>query len=333
MNRADVLFWVMARMEAAVALARRSTQSAQCRGSVGRTYDRGWWPRIGDVRPPAKDLLDIVAIHPVGYKGLAAALSRDAPTSTFAQKCGTPRRAAASIAVASACVLMGCSTPPAANADRHTSPRSSTCTARVTPDCSGYTYANPSPGTVVVTAPKSSGGNNREFFWGSSGRNEADPTVCATFATGEGIDQQGIVLRLNIAAAGGTSGITVTRNIWMDTFDIFNFHVWKTGGDARSPFILFGSKLIPELPARPAVYPLRMCARIVGGTAQVQFVVWTKGQAEPGWGSSTQGGEARIPAGAPSTGRDGWFAGHLTPGTSMTYRDLTVDGTTAMGLP
>ncbi len=245
-------------------------------------------------------------------------------------------RVAAATVVACACALMACSTLPRGNAvgdaDRHTSSSSSTCTARVTPDCSGYTYANPAPGTVVVTAPKSSGGNNREFFWGSSGRNEADPTVCATFASGGGIDQQGIVLRLNITATGGTTGITVTRNIWMDTFNIFNFHVWRTA-DASSPFTLFGSKMIPELPARPAVYPLHMCARVVAGTSRVQFVVWTKGQTEPDFGSSTQGGGAAIPPGAPSTGRVGWYAGHLTPGTSMTYRDLTVDGTTATGLP
>jgi hypothetical protein len=186
---------------------------------------------------------------------------------------------------------------------------------------------------VVVSAPKSSGLNNREFFWGLGSRNEADPTVCAVFASGEGVDQQGIVLRLNNTASAGTTGITVTRNVWMNTFNVFNFHVWKTGSDPTSPFTIFGSKAIPELPARPAVYPLRICARAVAATDQVQFVVWTKGQVEPSWGSTTQGGEARIPPGAPSTGRAGWFAGHLTPGTSMIYSELTVDGETATGLP
>lgn len=243
------------------------------------------------------------------------------------------RMAAVAIVSTSACALTACGTPPAAGPSRQDSLNSSACAARVTPDCSGYTYASPAPGTVVVTAPKSSGANNREFFWGSSGGNEADPTVCATFASGEGIDQQGIVLRLNDTAVGGTTGITVTRNIWMGTFNIFNFHVWNTRRDPSNPFTMFGSKAIPELPVSPAVYPLRMCARAVAATDQVQFVVWTKGQAEPGWGSMTQGGEARIPPGAPSTGRAGWFAGHLTPGTSMTYSGLTVDGETVTDFP
>jgi hypothetical protein len=186
---------------------------------------------------------------------------------------------------------------------------------------------------VVVTVPPSSGGSNREFFWGLSGQNEAYPTVCATFVNGKGIDQEGIVLRLNDPAVGGTTAITVTRNIWMDTFNIFNFHIWKTGVRRSSPFTLFGSKVIPELPARPAVYPLRMCARVVAATDQVQFVVWTNGQTEPRWGSTIQGGEAKVPTGAPSTGRSGWFAGHLAPGSSVTYSGLTVDGVTATGLP
>jgi hypothetical protein len=184
---------------------------------------------------------------------------------------------------------------------------------------------------VVVTAPKTSGSNNREFFWGRRSRDGADLTVCATFSSGGEIDQQGIALRLNVTA-GGTTGITVTRNIWMDAFNVFNFHVWSTAADPITPFTQFGSKVIRGLPVRRAVYPLRMCARAVSATDEVQFVVWTSGRKEPSWGSTTQGGEARIPAGAPSTGWGGWFAGHLTPGTSMTYRDLTVDGIVAKSL-
>jgi hypothetical protein len=242
-------------------------------------------------------------------------------------------RFAAAIVVGSACMLVACNSGPAANGDRHTSPSVSGCTARVTPDCSGYTYTSPSPGAVVVTAPRSSGANNREFFWGESDRDAVDLTVCATFADGEGIDQQGIGLRLNVTATGSTTGITVTRNIWMDQFDVFNFHVWNTGAYTSSPFTLFSSNLISGLPSRSALYPLRMCARTVAATDEVEFVVWTRGQTQPPWGSTTEGGEARIPAGAPSSGRGGWFAGHLTPGTSMTYRDLTVDGMVAKGLP
>ena len=243
------------------------------------------------------------------------------------------RKAAAAV-VASAFALVGCNSGLITTDVLHPSPNAGkTCTIRATPDCSGYTYVSPTAGTVIVTAPKGSGENDREFFWGRNGGEKTDQTVCATFADGGGIDQQGIGLRLNETANGGTTGITVTRNIWMATFDVFNFHVWNTRSGTKSPFTLFGSKVIPWLPRRPAMYPLHMCARVVATTNSVQFVVWTRGKTQPAWGSTTQGGEATIPVGAPSAGRGGWFAGHLTPGTSMTYRDLTVDGAPADGLP
>ena len=76
-----------------------------------------------------------------------------------------------------------------------------------------------------------------------------------------------------------------------------------------------------------------MCVRTVRATNLVQFVVWTKDKQRPKWGSTSQGGEASIPAGVPTTGRSGWFVGHLAPGSSMTYTNLTVDGKTPVGLP
>jgi hypothetical protein len=156
--------------------------------------------------------------------------------------------------------------------------------------------------------------------------------VCASFASGHGIDQQGIVLRLVNLPDGKIRAITVTRNIWLGVFDVFNFHVWNTEADPNSPFTLFGSIQISELPVRPAIYPLNMCARTVAVTDVVQFVIWTKGQKEPRWGGST-GGEARIPDDAPAVGRGGWFAGHLIPGSSMTFHRLSIDGAIAEGLP
>jgi len=208
-----------------------------------------------------------------------------------------------------------------------------TCISRVTPDCAQYTYSSPRPGTVVVTAPRSSASNNREFFWSAAGPSRPDLTVCATFVNGAGFDQQGVVLRLNLVAGGRVSGITVTRNVWVSAFDVFNYHVWNTLADPTEPFTQFGSTVIRALPITPAVYPLHLCARTVTATGTVQFVEWADGQSRPPWGSTTQGGQATIPRDAPTSGRGGWFAGHLEPGTSMTYRDLTVDGVVPSDLP
>lgn len=240
---------------------------------------------------------------------------------------------AALVSIVLAFPLSGCGTSSAINGGGISSPSSSTCTVRVTPDCSAYTYSNPSPGTEVVTARKSSAGDNREFFWDRAGRSESDQTVCASFATGQGTDQQGVVLRLRRSPNGKIEAITVTRNIWLGVFNVFNFHVWNTGADPSSPFAQFGSVVISELPIRPAIYPLNMCARTVSATDIVQFVVWTRGQEQPVWGGAAGSGEARIPDDAPSTGRCGWFVGHLIPGTSMTYRRLSIDGAIAQGLP
>jgi hypothetical protein len=241
------------------------------------------------------------------------------------------RRRSGILVVACALALVACGAGAVPEDGGHFSSSPSTC--RVTPDCSGYSYSNPSPGTVVVTAPKASGGNNREFFWSRSDRIEPDPTVCATFMTGQGIDQQGVVLRLNETADGDVTGISVTRNVWLGVFNTFNSHVWNTGADPTDPFRQFGSTVLRALPVRPAVYPLHLCARVAPATNDVQFLVWRNGQAKPPWGSTAQGGEATIPPGAPATGRGGWFAGHLTPGTSMTYSNLSVDGSVPTDLP
>ena len=229
--------------------------------------------------------------------------------------------------------LAGCSTGPQSPGTASAQQGAMTCVNRVTPDCGAYTYASPRPGTVVVTAPRSSAVNNREFFWSPSSPAGADQTVCATFVNGRDLDQQGVVLRLNTLADGKVSGLTVTRNVWMGAFDVFNFHVWDTRAGADSAFLEFGYTVVPTLPVAPAVYPLHLCARTVTSSDVLQFVVWTSGRTRPDWGSTTQGGQATIPVGAPDSGRVGWFAGHLQPGTSMTYSDLTVDGVVPSDLP
>ena len=200
------------------------------------------------------------------------------------------------------------------------------CMIAVTPDGTPYAMTSPSPGTAVISASPTSGGNNREFFWAASDLVEANATSCATFANGSGIDQQGIALRIN-TGGGHTQALTVTRNIWLDEFYYFNFHVWDTA-NTSSPFTLLGSvNLQPYLGTTNAVYPLNMCARTSGGL--LQFIIWKQGQSPPSWNTTTQGGSVPIPAGAPATGQNGWFAAHITPGTSSLYTNLTVDGLTS----
>lgn len=183
----------------------------------------------------------------------------------------------------------------------------SACTLRVTPDGCAYAYVASSDGSsVTVTAPPTTGANNREIFWSQSSPDLSDSTVCATFTDGQGIDQQGVVLRID-----GGMAVSVMRNIWADDFRTFNFDGWNMAEDP--PYSEFASVTLPTLPYSPAVYPLTLCATATGDV--LSFTV-------PGYG----GGSALIPEGLPTSGRDGFYAGHLVPGTSMTYSDLTIDG-------
>lgn len=183
----------------------------------------------------------------------------------------------------------------------------SACTYRATPDGSAYTYSDSASGSsVTVSAPSSSGTNNREIFWSQSSPVLTNSTVCATFAAGQGIDQQGVVLRI----ADGRA-ISVMRNIWADDFDTLNFDTWNMA--ANPPYSEFASVTLPTLPYAPPVYPLTLCATAAGDV--LSFTV-------TGYG----GGSAVIPAGSPTSGQDGFYVGHLVPGTSTTYTDLTIDG-------
>ena len=194
------------------------------------------------------------------------------------------------------------------------------CQVRVTPDGSAYVYSVPAPGTVVVSAPSTSGLNNREFIWSSESPVEANDTACATFDTGLG--QPGIALRIN--GLNPTHGITVTENYTFWAYNVFNFHVWDT---SQSPaHTAFGQTTISALPPQPPTDPLSMCARVVGNV--VQFVVWVAGMQRPPWGDPTWGGQAVLPIAAPAVGQTGFYVGHIAPGTSMMYSNLTVDGLT-----
>jgi hypothetical protein len=196
----------------------------------------------------------------------------------------------------------------------------------LTPDGTGDIYSRSGSGNVVITAPETGGGDEREVFWGANSPDEPDSTVCGTFSSGQGFSQQGLALRLN-DSNGVVTGITVTRNVFGYDFHAFNFDVWNTA-DKSQPFTPFGQTVLPFLPQWPPVYPLSMCARTVTASNLVEFVVWVAGQSQPPWGDAGQGGEAIIPTGTLPSGHGGFYGGHVAPGTSMSYTGLTIDGQT-----
>jgi hypothetical protein len=197
------------------------------------------------------------------------------------------------------------------------------CNVQVTPDGTAYAYTVPTPGTVVISAPSTTGSNDREFLWSSTGLTESNSTACGTFTMDNATDQPGVAFRVQ-DLAGVTTGITVTQNIYGYVRNQFNFHTWDTS--RSGVFAEFGSTTINALPEFDIDSGESICAQVTGNV--IQFVVWLPGATQPPWGDPTWGGQATLPTNAPTTGQTGFYAGHVPAGDSMTYTNLTVDGAT-----
>lgn len=213
------------------------------------------------------------------------------------------------------------------------------CTPGWTPIAAGYEGAFITPegndvfglavsGTAVrMKAPTTNlGGNTRGLFWRSGAVATADQEVCATWASHSGDGrQEGVALRVR-SSQGRTRAITVTNNVAFGARWGFNVHVMDSG--SSTPYIKVGGYVLDDvfLPDGPGTtrlppHPWRMCARVVGSV--VSFVVWPTTHVEPAWDDARYGGSVTLPAGWGTAGKPGWYAGHLRPGESMVYDDLT----------
>lgn len=195
---------------------------------------------------------------------------------------------------------------------------------------------DPSDMVVTASAPATNLGNNtRLAFWRRGGRVSTDQQSCATWANNTSeLRQPGAALRIQ-DHGDRVRAITVTQNVIFGVYWGFNIHVMdseaspvftKIGGVILDTFVREGS-LLP--------YPWRMCARVVGDV--VSFKVWPLIDPEPAWDDPTYGMSVELPDGwraAEGTegsvedagrrgGRPGWYVGHLPPGQSMQFTDLT----------
>ena len=201
--------------------------------------------------------------------------------------------------------------------------------ATVTPVSSGgatYTYSSPSSGLVEVSASSLTSGNDREFFYSTTGNTDADSSACET-TSGTPPAQPGIAFRIT-DNRNVVSAVTVTENIFgsssSSAYNDFNVHIWDT---SQSPaYSLVGQRTIKAIPSTQQPEPLNLCAEITGDV--VQFVAWTSGP-QPAWGDPTWGASVTLPSNAPTSGYTGFYAGHIPAGTSTIFSNLTVDGTAA----
>jgi len=182
--------------------------------------------------------------------------------------------------------------------------------------------------TITASAPSTNtSGNTRITFYKKADPTGEDMQSCATWSnTNNGSEQEGAALR-NLTYISGsdawTTSITVTKNIWLNNFAVFNVHTWDTSTPDKAQQIAsfdltstFGTNGLGK------AFPWRLCARVVGSV--VTFIVWPTNETQPAWTDSTHGGSVTLPAGSPTTGAAGLYVGHITPGTTVAFSNPVV---------
>ena len=197
-------------------------------------------------------------------------------------------------------------------------------TAVLTPEVADGYVIRQLAGEITATAPTQNVGSNlRLVFWSSDAPSALDVTSCSTWAkaTSEKV-QQGAALRIT-DDAGRVRAITVTKNVALDAYWVFNVHVWDSASGDLHPVgsvDLQSTFTRPDAPDTPLPLPWRMCARTEGSL--VRLKVWLRSEPEPAWDDPAHGGAVTLPADAPTTGAAGWYVGHLHPGMRATFTEL-----------
>lgn len=177
--------------------------------------------------------------------------------------------------------------------------------------------------TIRATAPQTNRGQNtRVVFARINEREGVDEQACITWSSqSHQIDQQGVALRIHEVASGGTSAITVTKNIWMGANWIFNVHVWNPNTTPEYTAIAqFDLSAAFRSGNAAAALPWRICARAVG--PEVSFSVWPLARPRPAWTDAAYGGSVSLPPGYEEPGVAGSYIGHLRPGDSASFTAL-----------
>lgn len=195
---------------------------------------------------------------------------------------------------------------------------------------------------ILFTTPTENvGGNTREFFWPANSLEGRDQLSCAVWTqqTGEGAStQQGAVLRMHQGEGGGTRAISVMKNIWFGATWMFNVHVWDTS-NTQAPYTQVGSFDMSEVTGKVwwqdnadgtrtlqstlKPFPWHFCARTMGD--KLQFKVWTNElEKQPSWNDPKYVREMAIPESHNQPGIAGWYIGHLKPGHTATFQNLSI---------
>jgi len=133
--------------------------------------------------------------------------------------------------------------------------------------------------------------------------------------------QEGVALRIVPAENGDVRAITVTKNVRLGLFFIFNVHVWDS--TAETPFTQVGGANLEDVfltESGLAPLPWRLCARVIG--TKLDFKAWPIAAPEPAWNDGRYGASLTLPEGWNAPGYAGWYVGHLESGGSVRYSDM-----------
>jgi hypothetical protein len=180
--------------------------------------------------------------------------------------------------------------------------------------------------TTAAARSTNQGGNTRVVFWRNADPVSTDQEVCTTWTAADQDQQPGLALRAH-AVDGGTQVITVTKNIWLIGYSIFNVHVMDSS-NPDEPFVRIASQDLPGLRNSSAFYdvkpyPWRACARAVGTT--ISLKVWPLSEPEPAWDDPNYGYSVTLgPEWEVTAGNGGSYIGHLPAGATIGYSDHVV---------
>lgn len=160
------------------------------------------------------------------------------------------------------------------------------------------------------------GSNTRIGMVPREGPAEDDGMVCATWASESSwLVQEGVLLGWSGA---DSSGVTFTKNIYGGATWTINAHEWRVV-DGVGSFVLIGQwNLSSTTHGLGAGW--RLCGKKVGSVAS--FIVWPSNEDPPTWSDSAHGGSVITSLARP--GRRGLYMGHIPPGGSAAYSDLSM---------
>lgn len=166
--------------------------------------------------------------------------------------------------------------------------------------------------------------NRREIYTNSRARRTTDQKACATWQsqTADQV-QQGLAVRVR-DAGGRLRAVTLTKNTIIGFYWQFNLLTWDTAREG-DPWRAVGQFDMGDVVVRDgalAPFPWRACLRVRGRT--VAFKVWLPNrEPEPSYGDDVHARSATLPRGFGAGGLPGWYVGHVPPGESTSYRDMT----------